>query len=220
VSFQHLKTRGGNLVYSSVAHAFSNELEPFVLKGASIPHDQTRNKQPYLTEAQSAQIIEKIVRGYESRAGVPPTQIVVHKTSAYQPEEEKGFGAAALKRVANVDLVSIRPTGFRLLRRGMQEPLRGTICRVGGDRNYLFTTGYVPWWEEYPGPHIPAPLEIGANALEQRCREILSLTKLNWNTADGIGRLPITLAFARRVGMIMTELGEDSEPNPSYRFYM
>jgi hypothetical protein len=22
--------------------------------------------------------------------------------------------------------------------------------------------GYVAWWDEYPGPHIPAPLEIGS----------------------------------------------------------
>jgi hypothetical protein len=41
---------------------------------------------------------------------------------------------------------------------------------------------------------------------------------MNWNTADGLGRMPITRAFARRVGMIMTELDEHTEPNPSYRF--
>jgi hypothetical protein len=102
----------------------------------------------------------------------------------------------------------------------MQEPLRGTLCRMGSERNFLFTTGYVPWWEEYPGPHIPSPLEIGADDIEARSREILSLTKMNWNSADGIGRLPITLSFARRVGMIMTELDEDATPNPSYRYYM
>ena len=74
--------------------------------------------------------------------------------------------------------------------------------------------------DEYPGPHIPAPLEIGADDPVARSSEILSLSKMNWNTADGLGRMPITLAFARRVGMIMTELDEHTEPNPSYRFYM
>ena len=102
----------------------------------------------------------------------------------------------------------------------MQEPNRGTVCQVGDERNFLFTTGYMPAWGEYPGPHIPAPLEIGADEIVPRAQEILSLTKMNWNSADGIGRLPITLSFARRVGMIMTELDEDAEPNPSYRFYM
>jgi len=45
-------------------------------------------------------------------------------------------------------------------------------------------------------------------------------TKVNWNNAEGIGRHPITITFARRVGVTMTELGEDDEPNPLYRFYM
>jgi hypothetical protein len=220
ISFHHLKKRGGSLLYSSVAHAFSNELQPFILKGTSIPHTQTRDKRPYLEEKQAGSIMNDIIGGYESRTGVSPSRVVIHKTSRYQPEEERGFLEAARSRIPNADLVWLTPTGFRLLRRGMQEPLRGTLCRMGSERSFLFTTGYVPWWEEYPGPHIPAPLEIGALDVEGRSREILSLSKMNWNSADGIGRLPITLSFARRVGMIMTELDEDAIPNPSYRFYM
>lgn len=43
---------------------------------------------------------------------------------------------------------------------------------------------------------------------------------MNWNNADGIGRFPITITFARRVGVTMTELDEDDTPNPLYRYYM
>jgi len=42
--FPSLKRRSGDLVYASVAQAFSNQLEPFALKGDTIPRDQTRNK--------------------------------------------------------------------------------------------------------------------------------------------------------------------------------
>jgi hypothetical protein len=87
----------------------------------------------------------------------------------------------------------------------------------------LFTTGFVKRWDEYPGPHIPAPLQIatcGGNGVAERAREILSLSKMNWNSAEGIGRHPITLSFARRVGTIMTEMDEEVVPNPLYRFYM
>jgi len=107
------------------------------------------------------------------------------------------------------------PTGFRLLRRGMREPSRGTLCTIEEKDHFLFTTGYVSWWDEYPGPHIPSPLEIGAGVgsdLTERAREVLTLTKMNWNSADGIGRHPITTTFARRVGMIMTEMDEDVSP--------
>jgi len=159
---------------------------------------------------------------YEAQAGVKPARVVVHKTSLYEPEEEDGFRGAAESRVPVCDLVWMRSTAFRLIRKGMQEPWRGTMCTVG-DETYLFTSGYVPWWDEYPGPHIPAPLQIGScgvTDMRQRAREILALTKMNWNSSEGIGRHPITVSFARKVGMLMTELSDNQAPNPSYRFYM
>jgi hypothetical protein len=36
--------------------------------------------------------------------------------------------------------------------------------------------------------------------MKDRARELLTITKMNWNSSDGIARLPITLLFARRVG--------------------
>lgn len=223
VSFHHLKRRSGDLVYASVAQAFSTDIEPFALRGASIPRSQARNKQPYLTEDQAVKLMQDVISNYEARVGSRPARVVIHKTSQYQPEEEAGFRRSLLEQVAACDLVWIRPTGFRLLRRGMREPLRGTLCTIENEDHHLFTTGYVPWWREYPGPHIPAPLHIaisnGADLI-QRAREILALTKMNWNSAEGIGRHPITLSFARYVGMMMTEMEEDITPNPSYRFYM
>lgn len=221
ISFHHLKKRGGSMLYSSVAHAFSNAVEPFILRGAPIPHQQTRDKQPYLLPDQAAAIADLIVEGYKVRTGDYPKRLVIHKSSRFVAEEDEGFRGAVSGKVPDLSLVWLRSTDFRLLRRGMQEPLRGTLCHIGGQgRRFLFTTGYVPWWEMYPGPHIPAPLEIGADEPAARASEILALSKMNWNTADGIGRMPITLAFARRVGMIMTELEEEAKPNPSYRFYM
>lgn len=224
VSFHHLKRRSGDLIYASVAQAFSSDVEPFALKGATIPPGQVRDKRPYLTEQQAAELMRDVIAAYELHTGCRPARVVVHKTSRYQMEEERGFRQGLLDEIAACELVWVAPTGFRLLRKGMQEPWRGTLCSVGGDEHYLFTTGFVPWWDEYPGPHIPAPLQIGAvgkTDMIERAREILMLTKMNWNNAEGIGRHPITLSFARKVGAIMTEIGdEDVNPNPLYRYYM
>jgi hypothetical protein len=222
VSFHHLKRREGDVVYASVAQAFSNEIEPFALKGSLVPHHQRRDRQPFLTEVQAAALMSDVLDKYEALAGMLPTRVVVHETSTYQPEEEKGFRSPADARVSACDLVWMRSTAFRLIRKGMQEPWRGTLCTVGGE-SYLFTMGYVSWWDEYPGPHIPAPLEIGScgtTDIRERARELLALTKMNWNSSEGLGRYPITISFARKVGMLMTELSENQTPNPSYRFYM
>jgi hypothetical protein len=189
ISFHHLKRREGDVVYASVAQAFSNDVEPFALKGSLIPHNQRRDRQPYLTASQSEALMSDVLDKYKDRAGMLPGRVVVHKTSTYQPEEETW---------------------------------RGTLCNIG-EESYLFTSGYISWWDEYPGPHIPAPLEIGScgsTDIRERAREVLALTKMNWNSSEGLGRFPITVSFARRVGMLMTELPENQIPNPSYRFYM
>lgn len=221
ISFHHLKKRSGHLVYASVAQAFSTDHEPFCLQGAHIDHDQRIDRQPYLNEKQAKGLMQEVLAGYQHRTGVNPKRVVVHKTSLYQSEEETGFRAAAEGVVPQCDLVWLRNTSFRMVRKGTEEPWRGTLFRSGDD-HYLFTSGYVPWWDEFPGAHIPAPLQIGSSGptnIEARASEILALSKMNWNSSDGVTKLPVTLLFAKRVGELMTEMSDNVRPNPSFRFH-
>jgi len=222
VSFHYLKRRSGDIIYASLAQAFSSDIEPFVLKGAAIPASQVRNRQPYLTHPQASMLARQVCDAYEAYAGALPTRIVVHKTSRYNHEESSGF-RQGFGGVPYSDLVWLGPTGFRLIKAGQHAVWRGTLCSVGDHDHYLFTTGHVKSWKEYPGPHIPAPVQLGADGetdIVQRAREILELTKMNWNSSDALGRFPVTVSFAKKVGAIVTELDDDEEPNPSYRFYM
>ena len=167
--------RDGDMVYTSVAQVFSSEIEPFALRGTTVPHDQRRARQPYLTENQAGVLMDEVLDTYQHLTGVLPSRVVVHKTSLYQPEEEKRFRRSIEARVSGCDLVWMRSTAFRLIRRGTQEPWRSTLCTIGDER-YLFTSGYVPWWDEYPGPHIPSRLQIGAcgpTNIRDRAKEIL-----------------------------------------------
>ena len=222
ISFHHLKKRSGSLIYASLAQAVASDVEPFALSGATIDHDQRRDKQPYLNAIQARALISDVIEEYRKVAGVTPDRLVLHKTSKYQPEEIEGFLEGARDLIPSCDLVWIRPTPFRVIRKGHEEPWRGTMCSVG-DETYLFTSGFVPWWNEYPGPHIPAPIEIGTalpTDLRQRAIEILALSKINWNSSEGMSRYPVTLSFAKRVGQLMIEFPETYKPNPSFRFYM
>ena len=87
-------------MYASLAQAFSNEIEPFALKGALVPHNQNRERQPYLQETQAASLMSEVLAKYEALAGVLPARVVVHKTSTYQPEEEQGFRSAAEAQIS------------------------------------------------------------------------------------------------------------------------
>lgn len=177
----------------------------------------------YLMPEQAESIVKRVVSQFKSRTGTNPSRVVIHKSSTFQPEEIDGFLAGCGSAVPSCEMIWMRPTGFRLIRKGNTEVERGMFASVEDEKLYLFTTGYVDWWKEYPGPHVPAPLEIGSprdTDMVERAKEILALTKMNWNSADGMGRHPITLSFARQVGAIMTEIDDDTDIHPLYRFYM
>ena len=76
----------------------------------------------------------------------------------------------------------------------------------------------------YPGMRIPNPLEVvehfGDSSADKVCSEILALTKLNWNNCAFASGSPITTAFSKQVGRILTELPEGVVPQTKYRFFM
>lgn len=223
VSFHHLKTSRRHLVYSSLAQAFSTEGEGFALRGDAVPWDpDLQGRKPHLTEGQAAKLAEQILAEYRERTGHLPARVVLHKTSKFDLQERKGF-LFGLSQVPVVEAVNLLPSRFRLVRVGAYPPKRGTLCNVNGTAAYLFTTGYIPEWETYPGPHIPVPIQLvvdqGAD-LYRIASDVLGLSRMNWNTARDTSGRPITLRFAREVGGIMAEVGPGKQPNPSYRYYM
>ncbi len=222
ISFHHLRTTHRHLVYSSLAQAFSTEGEGFALRGDAVPWDAKEGRHPHLTEIQAAALAEQVLAEYRERTGHDPSRIVLHKTSKYDSAEQIGF-RSALNDIPIVDLVNITPTRFRLVQDGLYPPKRGTVCLVNGAATYLFTTGYIPEWKTYPGPHIPVPVEVvlaGGGDVLGSAADVLGLSRMNWNTARDTSGQPITLRFARQVGGIMAEVGPEQQPHPSYRFYI
>ena len=48
--------------------------------------------------------------------------------------------------------------------------------------------------------------------MRQRAKEILALTKMNWNSTEGIGRHPITISFARKLKVADDRASENRIP--------
>jgi argonaute-like protein implicated in RNA metabolism and viral defense len=102
---------------------------------------------------------------------------------------------------------------------------RGTHIEFDEENHLLYTRGSVEYYRTYTGKYIPQPLDIRIVKADESagviCREILGLTKMNWNNTQFDGKYPITLACARKVGQIMKYLRpEDDEPQISYSYYM
>jgi len=148
---------------------------------------------------------------------------VIHKSSRFSPEEVQGF-REALQNIPFWDLVAFGKRGTQFLRLGQYPPLRGSWVRFDDTNYLLYTQGYVPFLRTYPGMRSPQPQEIlelfGTSPADIVMREVLALTKLNWNSADFSCDEPITLAFSRRVGEILAELRPSVNPQKEYKFYM
>ena len=119
------------------------------------------------------------------------------------------------------DLVSIKGSKIRMLRTSQYPVMRGTFMKISEEKAILYTSGYIPYYNTYPGSFIPAPLEIeniGDTPIKNICVEIFALTKMNFNNADYCDSFPITLQFSKKVGEIIQYLPEDME-NPPNKYY-
>jgi hypothetical protein len=214
---KNLRTR------TSMVQIFTHTGEGLVLRGERFEWDKPPGKSPHLTKEKAFKLINDALKVYKRQMDQLPARVVLHKSSRYFPDELEGFKEAC-RDVPKFDFVAFGKREIRFLRKGNYPPLRGTVVKLAKGNYLIYTRGYVPLYKTYPGHHVPRPLEIlehhGDSDIQSVCREILALTKMNWNSADYSTREPITLQYSRKIGEILANLPEDMQPKPYYYFYM
>jgi len=206
---------------TSVVQAFDENGEGLVLRGHNFHWGEERS--PHISAEMAHSLVEMVLARYHDERKQMPQRVVIHKTSRYEPAERDGI-ESALARVSQYDLIALTPVSeIRLSRAGQYPPLRGTSFDIGLN-SFLYTSGYLQLLGKYPHGHVPSPLQItdhvGDTGQTQLLRELLVLTKMNWNSANFSGLLPITLRFSKLVGDILREVPEDQNPQPKYKYYM
>lgn len=217
----------GARMQTSLAQAFDEHGEGLVLRGPDFEWDDVRmgTKSPHLSGEQAEQLMATALARYQQVMKRTPSRVVVHKTSRYWPEEREGFRSAAESVTHRLDMLALgRQSRVRLLPLSKYPPLRGTRFTIA-ELDFLYTTGFVPALNEFHGMHVPAPLEVADHigqdsGREHLLREVLALTKLNWNSSQLGGSLPITIRFSQLVGHILRETPPDVDPLPQFKFYM
>jgi len=209
-------------LHTSMAQAFSDRGEGFVLRGGSFDWNP-RKGSPELPRELARSLIAGVIDQYKLHHRQPPTRVVVHKSSAFTSREMDAM-EDAMPDVPFADFLAIRRSSIRFLRIGKEPPLRGTAIEIDRGRYVVYTRGYVPYLRLYPGLRIPRPLDIhhsrGSSSIRRLLTELFALTRMNWNSADFASAEPITLAFSRKIGLILSELPDDVEPERYFRFYM
>jgi hypothetical protein len=213
-------------MFSSAAQVFDERGYGQIVRGAAAVIDKD-DRTPHLSVEDSALILKRSLGAFYDEHGHYPARIVVHKTSYFTEDESQGMRKTARDyEISRIDLLSIRGSRLRLFRDNAYPPLRGTTWNIDDNRTILYTRGSVPFFETYPGGYVPRALDVQFDEIETAqnllIREILALTKMNWNSTQFDHSEPITLEAADQTGQILKylRLGEGDVERTSYRFYM
>jgi hypothetical protein len=212
-------------VMTSMAQVFDERGDGVVVRGGPIKLSK-EDRIPHLTAADADALLKEALARYRETHRTLPARVVVHKTSHFDDAELEGFDAAASsQQVEVVDYVSVsRRTDTRLFRYGNYPPLRGTYLRLDDRQHLLYTRGSVDFYQTYPGSYVPRAFLFRCDRVEttpkQLAREMLALTKMNWNVTQFDGGVPITVEAARRVGDILKYVEPDQPVGHRYSNYM
>lgn len=225
VTFFVNKLRHERDVQISMAQVFTHDGQGLVLRGTEVGIDK-KTRRPYLKQGQAEDLMGRALDTYKEQAKRMPATVAVHKSSEFLEDERKGFNKAISDRgIQKKDFVAIRPghDWINFIRAGDYPVLRGTLVEISLNEFALYSSGFSPRIRTYPGHRIPRPLRVthtGDSQNEHIAREILGLTKLNWNTTQFATSIPITLKFASEVGKVLSEFPDKVVPENHYRFFM
>jgi hypothetical protein len=216
VVFKRLAKSQGNKNACCGAQMFLEDGLGMVFKGALGPWYSEVSGQCHLDKAEAKKLLERAIASYAAdHDEKPPKQIFVHGSAAFNDDEWAGFKEAAEAAGTEVVAVRIKKSGgnLKLFTQGTGAVMRGTAIVLSERKAILFTSGFVPRLNTYPGWNVPNPLEVdicnGEADIEVVLQDILRLSKLNYNSCKFGDGFPITLKFASTVGDILTTLPED-----------
>ncbi len=202
------------------AQMFLDSGDGLVFKGAVGPWYSKSTKEFHLPKDKAAGIISMIVDAYKREHGTHPKELFIHGRTRFNDDEWDGFHSAAPEETNLVGVRIREENSFKLFGSGSSPVLRGTAFLQSRRKGYLWTRGYIPKLKTYPGREVPNPLSVeicrGKADLEQVMKDIMGLTKVNFNACIYADGRPVTLRFADRVGEILTATptAQDLPPLP------
>jgi hypothetical protein len=203
-----LDRRGDERSACCAAQMFLDSGDGVVFKGAVGPWWNRVRGDFHLSRSAARELVQMAVQAYEQKTGAQPKELFLHGKVRFSDEEWAGFCEGAGPGVHLVGVRIRRSDDLKLFRKGEYPALRGMTYIRDQRTGYLWTNGFVPRLRTYPGREVPWPLLVdvckGEAAIEVVLRDVLALTKLNYNACIYGDGLPVTLRFADAVGEILT----------------
>jgi hypothetical protein len=198
---------------------------------------------PYLSRHEMQRVMGRSLELYQRRhAGRSPRRIVVHKSTEFRYAEVDGC-FDAFHAASDIELLQVQQeTPWRGIhieapkqggaKAGKPAPypvLRGSYAPLGPREVLLWTQGDAP--EAVGGRHfykegkgIPFPLLLrrfaGHGGWDEPCRDVLMLTKMDWNHDGLYDQLPVTLGYSQVVARVMKRMDPVADGAFHFRLFM
>jgi hypothetical protein len=208
------------------AQMFLDSGDGVVFKGNVGPWYSPRSGDFHLGREAAKELAAQAVKAYcsHSEDHHPPKEMFLHGQTWFGEEEWEGFREGV---PAETNLVGVRISEDReikLYRSGQNPVLRGLAYLRSERSASLWTRGWIPRLQTYPGREVPNALSIevcrGEANLHVVLHDIMALTKLNYNACNFADGRPITLKFSNAVGEILTAGPHKKEPPLPFRHYI
>lgn len=225
IVFRRTDSSAGNQTACCAAQMFLDSGDGVVFLGEFGPWYSPTTDQFHLSEDAARDLLKGVLKTYAELEGQPLTEIFLHCRSTISDQEFAAYKSACPE---GVELVGVRvrknPAGIRLFREGTRPVIRGTFLVESPTMGHLWASGFIPRLKTYPGWEVPVPLSIsiqhGEADIQQVAKDILSLTKLNYNACKFGDSEPVTIGFSNAVGEILVSNPTIRDRSPKFKHYI
>lgn len=207
------------------AQMFLDTGDGVVFRGEFGPWYSPESDECHLDRDSAYDLLTGVLNTYREQGGLDLNEVFLHSRSTINRSEFEGYRQACPEGVKVVGIrVRLDRDGMRLYREGKWPVMRGTLWILNKRTAYLWASGFKPTVLSYDGWEVPVPLRIdiehGNADIEQVSRDILGLTKLNYNACKLGDASPVTIGFSNAVGEILICNPTVKNCRPSFKFYI
>jgi hypothetical protein len=227
IAYRQKDPQGASPTACCAAQLFLDTGDGIVFMGKYGPWYSPKNKVFHQDRNGARELLSGVLRTYQELEGRPLNEIFLHCRSGIDREEFEGFQEACPR---GVKLVGIRVRkakpifDVRAYRCGKYPVPRGMYWQINERCAYLWASGYKTRLRTYDGWEVPAPLSIdvqhGSADIQQVAKDILGLTKLNYNACKIGESQPVTIKFSDSVGEILVSNPTVTDRKPNFKFYI
>ncbi|MEY2502281.1 MAG: hypothetical protein QOI07_2615 [Verrucomicrobiota bacterium] len=206
------------------AQMFLDSGDGVVFKGDIGPWYNPKRGDFHLSRDAAEQLVGIAVDSYCKSHGEPPKEMFIHGRTWFGDDEWEGFKAAGGPSTNVVGVRIVPERALKVYHPSNNPVLRGSAFFQDDRKGLLWTKGWTPRLQTYPGLEVPLPMRIditrGEAPIHQVFSDVLALTKLNYNACRFSDGIPVTLRFADAVGEILTSGPKGPVAPMAFRYYI